>query len=146
MSDNKLNSEAITNIFQNAHIAMQSVSNVLEECSSIKMKEELTEEYEGYQKFIGELSRYMAEKDYEQKDVNVMKKAMLYTSVKMNTLTDDSCSHLAEMMVKGTVMGITELKQLISRSDGQIDKEIIVFAKELLTLEESYEKRLKTLL
>ncbi len=146
MSDNKLNSEAITNIFQNAHIAMQSVSNVLEECSSIKMKEELTEEYEGYQKFIGELSRYMVEKGYEQKDVNVMKKAMLYTSVKMNTLTDDSCSHLAEMMVKGTVMGITELKQLISRSDGQIDNEIISFAKELLVLEESYEKRLKTLL
>lgn len=146
MSDNKLNSEAITNIFQNAHIAMQSVSNVLEECSSIQMKEELTEEYEGYQKFIGELSRYMTEKGYEQKDVNVMKKAMLYTSVKMNTLTDDSCSHLAEMMVKGTVMGITELKQLISRSDGQIDKEIISFAKELLALEESYEKRLKTLL
>lgn len=146
MSDNKLNSEAITNIFQNAHIAMQSVSNVLEECSSIQMKEELTEEYEGYQKFIGELSRYMTEKGYEQKDVNVMKKAMLYTSVKMNTLTDDSCSHLAEMMVKGTVMGITELKQLISRSDGQIDKEIISFAKELLALEESYEKRLKTIL
>lgn len=146
MSDNKLNSEAITNVFQNAHIAMQSVSNVLAECSSIKMKEELTEEYEGYQKFIGGLSRYMTEKGYEQKDVNVMKKAMLYTSVKMNTLTDDSCSHLAEMMVKGTVMGITELKQLISRSDGQIDKEIISFAKDLLALEESYEKRLKTLL
>ncbi len=146
MTDVKLNQEELSNIFQNATIALQSISNVLPECSSNKMREELQEEYEGYQKFIGDLTRYMQEKNYEQKDVNVMKKAMLFTSVKMNTLTDDSCSHIAEMMVKGTVMGITELKQLITRGEGKIDSEITDFAKRLLSLEEDYEKRLKTLL
>ncbi len=146
MTDVKLNQEEINNIFQNANIALQSISNVLPECSCLKMREELQEEYEGYQKFIGDLTKYMQEKNYEQKDVNVMKKAMLFTSVKMNTLTDDSCSHIAEMMVKGTVMGITELKQLISRGKDQIDSEITEFAERLLRLEEEYEKRLKTLL
>ncbi len=146
MSDIKLNEEAITAVFQNAHIAMQSISNVLPECPSEKMRNELSYEYEGYQKFIGNLTKYMTEKGYEQKDVNVMKKAMLYTSVKMNTLTDDSCSHVADMMIKGTVMGITELKQLLSRGKNRIDEEISAYAKELLALEENYEKRLKTLL
>lgn len=146
MTDVKLNQEEINNIFQNATIALQSISNVLPECSSIKMRDELQEEYEGYQKFIGDLTKYMQEKNYEQKDVNVMKKAMLFTSVKMNTLTDDSCSHVAEMMVKGTVMGITELKQLVSRGENKIDREITEFAERLLRLEEEYEKRLKTLL
>lgn len=146
MSDIKLNEEVITNVFQNAHIAMQSISNVLPECSSERMKHELSEEYEGYQKFIGKLSKYMTEKGYEQKDVNVMKKAMLYTSCKMNVLTDDSCSHVADMMIKGTVMGITELKQLLSRSDGNVDNDILSFVNELLSLEEEYEKRLKALL
>ena len=146
MTDEKLNKEEITNIFQNANIALQSISNVLPECSSNRMREELLDEYEGYQKFVGDLSKFMHEKGYEQKDVNVMKKAMLYTSVKINTLTDDSCSHIAEMMIKGTVMGITELKQLLTRADKLIDEDILKFANRLLNLEESYEKRLKTLL
>lgn len=146
MIDENLNQECVNAIFQNAHIAMQSISNLLPECSSVDMKEELSDEYDGYQKFIGEFTKFITEKGYEQKDVNLMKKAMLYTSVKMNVLTDDSRSHTADMMVKGTVMGITELKQLLSRSDGQVDEEILQFAKDLLTLEESYEKRLKTLL
>lgn len=146
MTDPKLNKEEANNIFQNANIALQSISNVMPECSSKKMQEELQEEYEGYQKFIGELTKFMHEKGYEQKDVNVMKKAMLYTSVKMNTLTDDSMSHIAEMMIKGTVMGITELKQLISRGQDKVDQEILDYASRLLKLEEDYERRLKTLL
>lgn len=146
MTDIKLNHEELNNIFKNAHIAMQSISNVLPECSCLKMKEELQFEYEGYQKFIGKISAYMSERGFGQKDVNVMKKAMLYTSVKLNTLTDDSCSHIAEMMLKGTVMGITELKQLISRGKDFLDKDVLNFANELLALEEDYEERLKTLL
>ena len=71
---------------------------------------------------------------------------MLFTSVKMNTLTDDSTSHIADMMIKGTVMGITELRQLISRGQDKISGEIIDYAKELLSLEESFEERLKTYL
>lgn len=146
MTDIKLNQEELNNLFKNAHIAMQSISNVLPECSSVKMKEELRYEYEGYQEFIGKLSAYMRKNDCEQKDVSVMKKAMLYTSVKMNTLTDDSCSHVAEMMIKGTVMGITELKQLLSRGKDCLDEDVLNFANELLRLEEDYEERLKTLL
>lgn len=146
MTDYKLVKEELNNVFQNAHIAMQSISNVLPECSSQKMRDELTHEYEGYQEFIGKISKYMSENGYEQKDVNVMKKAMLYTSVKMNTLTDDSCSHVAEMMVKGTVMGITELKQLLSRGKDVLNEDVLSLANDLLKLEEEYEERLKALL
>lgn len=146
MTDQKLNTETVTNIYKNAHIALQSISDVLPECSSQRMKDELVEEHDGYERFIGNLSKYMRENGYEPKDINIMKKAMLYTSVKMNTLTDDSCSHIADMMVKGTVMGITELEQIITRSENKVDKEIIDFAKELLNLEEEYEARLKQLL
>ena len=39
-----------------------------------------------------------------------MKKAMMWGSIKMSTLTDGSRAHIAEMMVQGTVMGITALR------------------------------------
>lgn len=140
------NQQTVGDIYKNAHIALQSISNVLPKCDNLSLKEELKTEYDGYEKFIGEISSFMKEKGFEVKDVNFMKKAMLWTSINMNTLTDDSASHLADMMVKGTVMGITELAQILSREDGNVDDSILNFAKELMELEESYEKNLKKFL
>ena len=146
MQDIKLNNETLNNIYKNAHIALQSISNVLPEVTDQNMRDELNNQYDGYEKFIGKLSGFMRDRNVEAKDVNVMKKAVLFTSVKMNTLTDDSTSHIADMMIKGTVMGITELRQLISRGQENIDGEILEYAKELLDLEETFEERLKAYL
>ncbi len=146
MQDIKLNNETVNNIYKNAHIALQSISNVLPEVTDQNMRDELNLQYDGYDKFIGKLSSFMRDRNVEPKDVNVMKKAMLFTSVKMNTLTDDSTSHIADMMIKGTVMGITELRQLISRGQDKIDDSILDYAKELLELEETFEERLKAYL
>ena len=68
------------------------------------------------------------------------------TGIKMNTVMDDSVTHIAEIMIKGTVMGITELCTLINDANSQIREEILTFAKKLKVLEENYEERLKKFL
>lgn len=141
-----LNAEVINNAYKNAHIALQSISDLMPECPSTKMREELQTEHDGYEKIIGEISEYMKSNNIEPKYIGVMKKAMLWTSIKMNAMTDDSRSHLAEMMLKGTIMGITELMQLLTRSDGKVKPEILALVEKLKNLEEEYEENLKALL
>lgn len=75
-----------------------------------------------------------------------MKKAMMWSSIKMNTLTDNSRAHLAEMMVQGTVMGITALKSTLSDLGEEADEEILDLMKELLNREEQFEKSWKALI
>ena len=87
----------------------------------------------------------MQERGIEPKDVNFVKKTMMTMGVKMNAMKDDSRSHIAEMMIKGTVMGITELGELLS-SNSQASEEVLNFANELKSIEEEYEERLKNLL
>lgn len=146
MQDKKVNEEALINIYKNAHIALQSLSNLTPEVEDLDLKQELLDEYEGYEKMIGEISRYMKENDIEPKDINPLKKAMLWSSIKMNTLTDRSKSHVADMMVQGTVMGIVELTQLKSESGSVLNEDVLDFADRLLKLEEGYEEKLKTFL
>ena len=88
----------------------------------------------------------MKETSTETKDINPLKKAMLFTSVKMNTLMDNSTSKIAELMIKGTVMGITELHELLNGSGAKLSEKTLEFAKELTALEEDYEERLKKFL
>ena len=144
--DEKSSEEEILNvIYKNAHIGLQSISDILPETEDEDMKRELTEEYERYEEFIGRLRAYMREKKVEPKEIGPFKKAMIFTGVKVDTLRDDSRSHVAEMMIKGTVMGITEIGALLSANIGA-PIEVKNFAEELKTLEEKYEKRLKRLL
>lgn len=138
--------EALVSLYKNAHIALQSISDIIKEVSDENMKRELSDQYDGYEKYIGKLSSYMKETSTEVRDINPFKKAMLFASVKMNTVADDSASHVAELMIKGTVMGITELHELLNGSGKEISERVRNFAKELTELEESYEQRLKKFL
>ena len=83
------------------------------------------------------------ENEYELKEVNPMKKAFMWGSIKLNTLTDDSSSHIANLMIKGTVMGITEMQELINGNSNALDQNIVNYAKELKEMMESYEEELK---
>lgn len=146
MNYQNLDKEVLTSVYKNAHIALQSISNVIDETDHPDMKSELKEEYDGYEKFIGKLSAYMKEIGCEPKDIGPFQKAFMYTSIKMNTLTDDSKSHIAELMIKGTVMGITELTEILNKHKIGLGETTRCLTQELLDLEETYEQRLKTLL
>lgn len=142
--DNNL--DFINEVYKNAHVALQAISNVLDSVEDASFKKELLYEYKGYENLISEISAYMAEKGYETKELGTMKKVMMKTGIKMNTAFNDSVSHIAEIMIKGTVMGITELCSLLNDVTEKIDEEVITFAKKLKTLEEQYEERLKKFL
>ena len=146
MEQKNIDKEALVSLYKNAHIALQSISDIIKEVSDENMRKELADQYDGYEKYIGKLSGYMKETSTETKDINPLKKAMLFASVKMNTLTDDSVSRVAELMIKGTVMGITELHELSNGCGNEISETVRGFTKELIELEESYEDRLKKFL
>ncbi len=146
MNYKNIDHEVLTSIYKNAHIALQSISNVIVETDHPDMKKELNEEYEGYEKFIGELSAFMKSIDLEPKDIGALKKAFMFTSIKVNTLTDDSKSHIAELMIKGTVMGIIELTEIKNKHEKDLGEKTKCFLNELLCLEEDYEQRLKKLI
>ena len=145
MDEESTEKELLNVIWKNAHIAMQAISDVAPETENEEMKRELADEYEGYEKFVSSIHSYMKERGIEPKDVNFMKKAMMTMGIKMNSMRDDSRSHIAEMMIKGTVMGVTELGELLS-SNRQASEEVLNFARELKSIEEEYEERLKKLL
>lgn len=143
MTDKKINGEILNNLYKNAHIALQSINDLNEELTDEKFKKELKEEYEGYEKIIGEISSLMKSNGIEPKDIGTFKKMMLKASVKMNTAKSDNRSDVAEMMIKGTVMGITDIYRELDEQKDVVAPEVKELATKLASLEEGYEERLK---
>ena len=146
MQYRKSNEETLNNLYQNAHVALQSISDLIPETDDAMMRAELKQQYEGYEKIIGEISGFMKDNDITPKDIGPMKKMMLKASVKMNAAKNDNRSHIAEMMIKGTIMGITDIYRELGEKEGETTPEVEALANKLAGLEESYEKRLKAYL
>lgn len=142
MINSEKSQKAINDVYKNAHIALQSISDILPSVEDNELKRELTEQYEGYEKIIGEISSFMKENNIEPKDINPLKKAMLWSSIKMKTVFNNSKNQIADMMIKGTVMGINELAAMKNECE-TLDERVCGFITSLLSLEEKFEINLK---
>ena len=143
---NKQSEEILAEIYRNAQLALQSIANILPETTEGKIRDEILAEHDEYEQFSGRIAILAKDKNIEVKEPNLMKKAMMWGSIKMSTLTDNSHQHITEMMIQGTVMGITALKTTLGDMREGADEEIVKLAQELLQAEEKFEQRLKALL
>ena len=143
----KQTEEALAEIYRNAQIALTSISDILPEVGEdMKLKQELHYQHEEYERFSAKASMLARDNGIELKEPNPMKKAMMWGSIKMNTLTDNSRAHIADMMVQGTVMGVTSLRTTASELDPDGDAEIIALLDEMIKRDEQFEKKWKEFL
>jgi len=142
---NEYNVKAINDAYKNSRIALQSISDLLPEVKDENIRTELKNQYEGYEKITSKIATFMAENGLDAKNINPLKKAMLWTSIKMKTMMNDSKNQIAEMMLKGTDMGVIELTAMLNEKEN-LQPEIADLIKELLKLEEEYQERLKKFL
>lgn len=142
----KKSEEILSEIYRNCHLALQSISDILPAVEDKELKAEILREHEEYERISGKAACLARDKGLEVKEPGPVKKAMMWGSIKMSTMMDNSRPHIAEMMIQGTVMGITSLKTSIGDLPVDDDEEITALLKELIELEEDFEKRLKEFL
>ncbi len=137
----KKSEEILAEIYRNSQLALQSIADILPESEDEDVREELLKEHEEYEKIGGKAAILAKDKNIELKNPNPIKKAMMWSSIKMSTMKDNSRAHIAEMMTQGTVMGITSLKSTLADvSEEGVDEDIISLLKEMLAKEEEFEK------
>lgn len=143
----KKSEEVLAEIHRNCELAIQSISDILPEAEDSEVREELLRQHEEYEKISGKATILAKDKNIELKNPSPIKKAMMWSSIKINTIKDNSRSHIAEMMTQGTVMGITALKNsLADMSDWGADEEIKQLAEELMHSEEQFERNWKNMI
>ena len=142
----KKSEEILSEIYRNCHLALESISDILPAVEDEELKAEILREHEEYERISGKAACLARDKGLEVKGPGPVKKAMMWGSIKMSTMMDNSRPHIAEMMIQGTVMGITSLKTSLGDLPEDDDEEITALLKELIELEEVFEKRLKEFL
>ena len=135
--------EVLAEIYRNAQLALQSISNILPQVEDEEIRTELLAQHEVYEQFSAKAAVLAKDKGIELKEPNPFKKAMMWSSIKMSSMADNSRAHIADMMVQGTVMGNTSLRTSASEFEPDGDGEIYALLDEMLKAEEQFEKKWK---
>lgn len=145
-NERKKDEELLAEIYRNAQLALQSISNILPQVEDEGARTELLLEHEEYEKLSSKATQLSKDLGMELKEPNPFKKIMMWGSIKMSSLSDNSRSHIAEMMVQGTVMGITALKTSYRDLPENSHPEIRALCEEMIRLEEGFEETWKSYL
>lgn len=140
--DDNINLTILNEIGKATRMGLSSISFVSEKIEDEKMKEDLSTQYANYGKVLDKVNTQF-EKYGEIPDKEPMKdKMMTWTGVQMNTLTDKSNSHIAELMIQGNLIGIIESQKLLNHSP-EMEQEVKDILNDFINLQNNNIDKMK---
>ena len=143
----KVTKEFLDSLYKNVKMGADSIIDLMPKVKDKEMRAEMTAELERYEKFSKNIRNILFKADEEPKEESFMAKAMAKMGIEMNTMMDSSTSHIAEMMIKGATMGVTDTTKLIRQYENTpCSEEALALARETVRYEEESIERLKKFL
>ena len=106
----------LNEVHKGAKMGMDSISTVSKKVSEPNFKDNLSFQYNQYGDILDSVNEIYKKYGDIPYDNNLMTDAMAWTGIQMNTLTDKSNSHIADMLIQGVTMGIIEGRKLLNQN------------------------------
>ena len=123
-------------------MGMDSISTIAEKVTDDQLKDDLQSEYNQYNEILNDVNAELGKYEEFPKELNPAQKMMGWFDIQMSTLTDNSDSKIAEMLIKGTNMGIIEGVKLLNNNP-ETTKEIKNILTNFIQFQENNVERLK---
>ena len=102
------NTELLDEAYKNVRMASFAIDCIIDKIENKSMENLLRKQNDCYLNYVEKLEKLSEELKHKPKDINFMLKGMSFASIKTKTMMNNETSHLAEMLVQGTTMGITD--------------------------------------
>lgn len=143
--DDYENLKVLNELHKGAKMGMDSISFVSEKVEDSEFKDNLSFQYTEYSQFLDRINK-LYENYGEIPEENAMgQKVMSWTGIQMNTLNDKTTSHLAELLIQGTDMGIIKGRKLLN-SNPNISEDVRSLLDNFVVTQENSINQLKKFL
>ena len=100
-------------IYKNAKMGAEALLSLLPKVADSGLRRDMTAQLDGYEDYAKQAEQYLCEQGHEAKDAGLWQKMTTKVGVGINTLMDSDTSHIAEMVIEGSNMNITESVKLL---------------------------------
>ena len=126
-------------------MGVNTISQLLDIVEDEDFKNHLNSQFDEYKEIHGAAKSLLNKNGYDEKGIGALEKTRTYLMINMQTLTDKTPSHVSEMLIIGSNMGIIDAVKNIKRYQGA-ESEIVALMERLLRFEENNVQQLKKFL
>ena len=146
-TQNTATNNLLSELYKNMKMGADSIVNISSKVGEGELRDELARQLDTYESFSKKIGMLIYESGKEPKEENIMSKMASKVGMAMNTLADSSNSHIAEMMIEGATMGITENTKLLNKyKEKDVDAEAMKLCRESIKFMEDSIESLKKFL
>ncbi|MFL0248078.1 hypothetical protein [Candidatus Clostridium stratigraminis] len=139
------NTELLNFVFQNSQMGVDTIKQLMDIVKDENFKKYLESQFNEYKQIHLAAQKALNENGQDEKGINALDKIKTYLMINMQTMTDKTPSHISEMLIIGSNMGIIDaVKKLKKYKDAEED--IIKLMEKLLKFEEDNVQQLKQFL
>lgn len=135
--------EMLNFIHQNSQMGVETLNQLIPMIDNEAFKKRIEAQLKEYEQIHEEAKKLLNRHGYDEKGIGALEKIMAYLMIDMKTLMDKSSSHIAEMLIQGSNMGIIDAVKRINQYEKEAEKEVTALMKRLLKFEENNVERLK---
>ncbi|MBO5939269.1 MAG: hypothetical protein J6Q82_07220 [Clostridia bacterium] len=149
METNEKNStqEFLGELYKNVKMGSDAIVNIMPKVTGKELRQELTAELNRYEEFAKEIANEITSAGNDPKEENILAKLGAKMGMAMNTMMDSTDSHIAQMMIEGATMGITENTKLIHEYENKhCSERSLKLARETVAFMEDSVERMKNYL
>lgn len=139
------NARLLNFVYQNAQMGVDSIRQLMGIVENKELKEHLKVQFQGYEDFQETARSMLEEHGFDEKEISMFSKVSTYLMINMQLLTDKSTTHIAEMMIQGSNMGVIDAIKNINECEGA-EREIRNLMEKLQKFEEHNIEKLKEFL
>ena len=131
-------------IYKSAKMGADAVINLLPHVKDDKLRHAVTAQLDGYERYANRAAAALSERGMPAKEENIVTRVSARMGVALNTMLDSTTSHVAEMLIEGSNMCITDMTKLLNDHTARgTAKQATALAKEVIAFEEENLERLK---
>ncbi len=131
-------------VFKNVKMASDSILNLMPKVQSQQLKSDLTVQLSTYEAFASRAAKLLGKEGIKPQEENWMTRMGAKWGTVMNTMKDSTTSHLVEMVIEGTTMGINDMmEQLRVCKREEVANDIRHLAQDVLDYEEKVLSEMK---
>ena len=139
------NIELLNYIYQNSEMGKDTLTQLIKMTTDENFKNNLQSQLNEYTSIFNEADEKLKSNNKESKSIGTLTKVSTYISINFNTLINKTPSHMAEMLIQGSTMGIIDITKKIKEYKSQ-DQTILGLANKLLQFEQKNIDELKKFL
>lgn len=143
MDDMNHNAELLNFIYQNSQMGVDTVTQLMDITKDEDFKDRLHAQLKEYRQIHDQAAKMLEANGFTEEGLSAFEKIRTYLMINFQTLSDDSTSHIAEMLMVGSNMGVIDAIKNIHKYKDEAEADIVALMEHLQKFEENNVERFK---